>query len=636
MTAAGVLLPLALVSGVALSCGARGARDASGQEPAYSRADAAFMQHDFDRAEAAYREVLQSDTVTAHRTDAWLTLAGIAWRLRQDTAAAFGRLRELEASGKGRHEAGLERARILAAHHQWDAARQAATAAAQAAEDAAERERAMAARAAAVIEPALRLRLGLPGGAAVDSAALTAAVAELRQVVRAAPGILHPARWLVAGGVLAHDGAAVLEGWRSYYLVSMGDTATGPLAEPRRTLLAVLPAWRGQAAQRAALVGALADSRFFDAAAALALEAGHPPADGRAAEVAAYARFLWDAQRLTDEYYRRTALGQREHRAWRRELNALGEALWPRLAWNGAPPPYSERRALEELDRRFGAVVTTGETAGYQDMHYGHRVVDEQRTVRQYGHQAPVRFVSLDAMVSNGFQSWAWDGRAGHGGWQNQSGIVQVRPQYVEEPRQAWLALTDTARARRNAATLAADSAADVARARTAPVAYLPGARARMDRDARLALLDSLRAAGLAGMELEAAFQRAYGTAIQESSIFAHEGRHAIDRALGRFDAEELEYRAKLSEVAFAPRPRLALHGIISSTLGDRTPHGRANERALTGVLAWMQAHAEEIAGLDASAPLLPQMPLLTDAQLRQAFAWQDPLAGGTPTPRRR
>jgi hypothetical protein len=633
MTMARLLLPLVLIS-AAVSCGARATRDGSSQEPAYSRANAAFMQHDLTGAEAAYREVLQSDTVTEHRTDAWLTLAGIAWRVRQDTAAAFQHLREMEANEKGRHEAGLERARILAAHQQWDAARQAATTAVQAAEDAAGRERALTVHAAVVIEPALRQRLGRPGGAAVDSAALAAAVAQLRQVVQAAPGILHPARWLVLGGVLAHDGPAVLEGWRSYYLVSTGDTASGPLAEPRRTLSALLPAWRGDAAQRAALAGALADSRLFDAAAVLAPEGGDAPADQRAADIVAYARFLWDAERLTDEYYRQTALGRGDHRAWRRELSALGEALWPRLAWNGAPPRYSQERALAELDRRFGAVVIVGETAGYEDMHYGHRVVDEQRTVSQYGHQASVRFIALDAIASNGFQSWAWFGRAGHGGWQNETGIVQVRPQYVEDPRQAWLAVTDSAEIRRNEARVAADSAQDVARARVAPVAFFPGARARMVRDARRALLDSLRAAGLQATELEAAFHRAYGQAVQESSIFAHEGRHAIDNAIGRFNAEELEYRAKLSEVAFAPRPRLALSGIMNAGIGDRTPHGRANERALRGVLAWMQAHAGEIAGLDRSAPLLPQLPLLTDAQLRQAFASQDPLAGGTP-PRR-
>jgi hypothetical protein len=34
-----------------------------------------------------------------------------------------------------------------------------------------------------------------------------------------------------------------------------------------------------------------------------------------------------------------------------------------------------------------------------------------------------------------------------------------------------------------------------------------------------------------------------------------------------------------------------------------------------------------EIAGLDRAAPLLPQLPLLTDAQLRAAFGSLDPFA---------
>lgn len=622
-----VLLPTFLLTSSAIWCGAR--PGATVQEPAFSRADAAFMAHDFEGAEAAYREVLRTDTVAAHRTQAAVTLAAIAWRLRQDTATAAALLRELEASEPGRHRARMERARMLRAHFIWGPAREAAAAAVQPAEDAADRERAMTARAVAVVEPALRARLGRPGAAAADSGTLAGAVAELRELVRAAPGTLEPARWLVLGGVLLHDGPAVLEGWRSYYLISTGDTARGPLAEPRRALSALLPAWRGEAAQRTALVHALADSRFFDAAAALALETGAGAADPRTAEIVAYAEFLHDAERLTDEYYRQTALGRREHRAWRRALNGLGRALWPRLAWAGAPPDYSEERAREELDRRFGAVAIAGETAGYEDMHLGHRVVDEQRTVSQYGHQAAVRFVSLDAMASNGFQSWAWDGRAAHGGWGGSTQIVQVRPGYVDDPRQAWTAVTDTAAMRRDAAELARDSAADAERARTAPLAYFPSVLARMDRDDRRALLDSLRGAGLAGGALEAAFKRAYGDAIQESSIFAHEGRHAIDQTLGRFSAEEQEYRAKLSQVVFAPRPRLALHGTMSANVGDRTPHGRANERVLRGILAWMQAHAGEIAGVDPAAPLLPQLPRLSDAQLRVAFSSLDPLAGG-------
>ena len=42
---------------------------------------------------------------------------------------------------------------------------------------------------------------------------------------------------------------------------------------------------------------------------------------------------------------------------------------------------------------------------------------DRHRTVEQYGHKADVRFMMLDNIVSNGFQSWAWESGAQHGGW---------------------------------------------------------------------------------------------------------------------------------------------------------------------------------------------------------------------------
>jgi hypothetical protein len=56
-----------------------------------------------------------------------------------------------------------------------------------------------------------------------------------------------------------------------------------------------------------------------------------------------------------------------------------------------------------------------------------------------------------------------------------------------------------------------------------------------------------------------------------------------------------------------------------------------ADARVLQGVLDWMSAHESEIAHLDRTAPLLPQLPLLTGDQLRTAFRSLDPMA---PAPR--
>jgi hypothetical protein len=239
-----------------------------------------------------------------------------------------------------------------------------------------------------------------------------------------------------------------------------------------------------------------------------------------------------------------------------------------------------------------------------------------------------VRYIALDGMASNGFQSWAWDGEQAHGGWADEETIYQVRPQYAGGPLNAWRALVDPVEHERRGEVERADSIADLERALRDPYAYLPGLASGIRGDGMVALRDSLAAAGSKGDALRAAFLAAYAEAITESSIFAHEGRHAIDRRLGiDADLEEREFRAKLSEVAFAPLPRLALGGILNPNIGDGTPHGRANRRIMQGLVRWMEAHRSEITGLDSALPLLSQLRRLTDDQLRTAFRSMDPLA---------
>jgi len=67
-----------------------------------------------------------------------------------------------------------------------------------------------------------------------------------------------------------------------------------------------------------------------------------------------------------------------------------------------------------------------------------------------------------------------------------------------------------------------------------------------------------------------------------EATVFAHEGRHALDQhdlpdAFRVMTDDERELRAKLSEVAFASDPKLALTGsVIGARLDESTGHGRA------------------------------------------------------------
>ena len=59
---------------------------------------------------------------------------------------------------------------------------------------------------------------------------------------------------------------------------------------------------------------------------------------------------------------------------------------------------------------------------------------------------SPVAFVSriaLDRMISNGYESWVWDGRQAHGGWAKEDRVYQVRPGYADAAlgllERAWL-----------------------------------------------------------------------------------------------------------------------------------------------------------------------------------------------------
>ncbi|MDQ2768308.1 MAG: hypothetical protein M3Y30_14280, partial [Gemmatimonadota bacterium] len=352
----------------------------------------------------------------------------------------------------------------------------------------------------------------------------------------------------------------------------------------------------------------------------------HAP-DAATGEIVAYARFLRDAKRITNSYYRDVALAHADSNAWRAGLYAAGKSLWPHLDWRGPVPAYGLDSLKAQLERRFDLLVNMGVTAGVADLHSGHRISSEDREVTQYGKSAHVHFSVIDGMISDGYQTWAWDGRAAHGGWASDTEIIQVRNAYADGPLKVWHSRTDPIILARNATSLARDSVADVARARKKEVAYFPSVDARIRRDAQVQLMDSLKRSGLAGRDLELAFVRTYGDIVDEGSIFAHEGRHAIDKTIHIRDssATNLEYQAKLSQVAFGPLPKLGLSGVLEPNTGDATAHGTADARLLGELFDWMRHN-----GFSDGAGALPmpiQLPKMTDDQLRAAVRSLDPLA---------
>lgn len=626
-----------------------------------------FAQHDLDGTEAALAAI-PADALERDRASALQVRALIAWRFRHDWERGEDLLRQALELSAGRSGSWRALARLETARDRYDAAREAALEAIEAAET---REESIAATArlawvdVSLAEEAFDRAPRDP----LDSSTvqrLRDSHDRLAVAVRESPGDLGMARPFLRTSIFLGDGPSLLEAWRSYYLTIVEKPDAGVLEGPRRTLDALLPGWIDGApidgaaadASRAAhdlgrILSALARSGMYREA-WLAAETpgwtrGLAPAEPEGAddprgldeaedaddvyapvlaEILAYARFVHEGVALTDEYYRRLALGEADTDGYREEFVALAEPLWETLRWDGTPHRLSQGTLIRELDRRFDAEMRGGSTAGYPDLHLGHRAIDERIEVSQYGHEADLRFVALDWMVSNGFQSWAWDYRSQHGGWARRDGITQVRPAYAGGGQQVWRGITDSVALRRFREETERETGRDWERAVEDPYAFLPGLRNRLRAQGVERLIEELRSEVPEEESLERRFLVAFDEAVFASSIVAHEGRHAIDAGLGgRLRTAEREFRAKLSEVVFAPHPRLAFGGIITGTIGDQTPHGEANSRIMEGLVEWMEEHADEIRGLDLSRPLLPQLDRLSDEQLRAAMASMDPLA---------
>lgn len=638
---------LVLAAASTAACGQQGstlkpqASSASGLQ-LLQEAEDAYFRFDLDAARQAFRKCLQEpSSPPPQRAEAARRLAAIAWRFDEDWSRAISLLDQAEKWEGGAFENAAARSRLMENQGRIE---QAFRSAQEAIRRAASNEEKLEAAAAAGRLVLRQVRQSTDFATMQDT--LQQTLAGLLESLRADPGWLEASRTALGLALAADDGPAALEAWRSYYWVpSSGQIPPSwpygrRLADPHAVLSRELPNWAGSETAlevRARVVQALADSFFFAEAAWLAADPRIDPSKqvgGRPeiAQVVAYSRFLDTIRRASRDFYRRRALELAPAAELRRKFEAEARRLWPRLDWPGAPPPFSETAFMQQISERFGTEVAFRSHHGTQSLIAAHRLIDEKRPVRQYGRQAEVRLVVLDHLASGSYTTWYWDGRAATGGWVSEKGIVQLRPAYSDGPLRAWNQISDPVARRELEEEIARKSAADDAIARADPYAYLPGLALRMRRQSHLNLLAELRSQGLRVPRLREAFVLELQRLARASSIDAHEGRHALDRRDAFRNAfrsgADKEFRAKLSEVALAPDPRLALTGgILSANIGDGSSHGQANLRIMQGLVGWMRENASQIQALDASRPLLPQLDLLTDQQLREAFRSMDPWA---------
>jgi hypothetical protein len=579
----------------------------------------AYSQNRVAEAEAVFRKIAADPKASARdRAQARRQLGRIAWLIDGKASQALAEVEAAFAAGDDRCSSGRLKARILHEAKLGEALLRQLEALAAHCEESGEADDIRLRGAAAALD--------LGAGGRTEALALAERlIAGAGEEARSAPAVPAMALRLA---LLNRNGAAALQAWKDYFWLSDVDMPQGlsgafPAAAP---VFAEGLAPDAAPLARLRLVDLLVRAGFAKEAEEFAQAAGLPKA--AAAEPA------W---RRASAYFEA-----------RRSLEAAILASNRRVARGGDPADMTdllsgfETRLMaasglsgnprQGLLRAYALYGQSGETDGHASIHLGHAIQRDRRTIEQYGHRAEVTFIALDNMIANGFNSWLWDGSAAAGGWTEEGPvIVQVRPGYVSTPLSGWSLYSGGAARRRLLERAPKIAQSDLAALAGAEVAYLPGLADRLKLQVADQVGARARAALAPGGDLRCAFLAEYWRASFQQSIFVHEGRHALDRTLVRGLARlwdsDLEYRAKLSELALADYPRLALFNIDAETIGGDSAHGKANARVLQGYVDWMSTHTAEIAGYDPKRPPLVQIDRLSDGQLRAVARSLDPIA---------
>jgi hypothetical protein len=432
--------------------------------------------------------------------------------------------------------------------------------------------------------------------------------------------------------LLRRDAARGLQAWRSHFWLREADLPQG-IPSPSGSATDLFTRGLAGAArieEQLALIDLLVRAGFakeaerFAHSAGVAARAQAHPLWGRASAYFTARRELEATLLSVNRAIARGATGHRAKPLYDRFIDSL-------VAVAGTT---GDRRAV--LRDAYGLYGIAGLTGGFASIHLGHISQNERRTVQQYGHRADVGFIALDNMLANGFESWLWDGSAAAGGWTEDGPvIVQVRSEYTASPLRFWRIFQGGRTRAEIDARQARRAAADIAAMRGSDAASLPGLADRLQLQVADQIGARARAAAGQGGDLRRAFLEEYWRANFQQSILTHEGRHAIDTTLvtglARLDHGNLEYRAKLSELALTDYPRLALHNIVGAGVGVGDDHGAANEKVVRAFAAWITTNRAQVAGFEPDLPPAVQMDRLTDDQMRAIARSLDPIARPAP-----
>ena len=288
---------------------------------------------------------------------------------------------------------------------------------------------------------------------------------------------------------------------------------------------------------------------------------------------------------------------------------------------------YSLPVFRELIREKYGTALMIAATSSSKitGLIMGQIVNERIRNVEQYGRSADFNFTELDMMVSNGYPSWFWEDR-GAGGFAIQDGFLRVKTMFKYLGIEAWTKVSDPIRNEKikdkiNSNLLTSNGLSDRSN-------VLSGLAKKLNLDALNQLYSSLKEKGLTGIELQLKFIETYDSLRDNATMFAHEGRHSLDRIFLEDEHQNqgivmTEYRGRLSQIAFSDSPKLELANMVNG-IGAHGA-GKSNQMIVDVLEDWIKSNSKLIQGFNKNMLPISQAYLLTDDQIRTCFREVDP-----------
>lgn len=445
------------------------------------------------------------------------------------------------------------------------------------------------------------------------------------------PEDLYLAKLQIGIALLNKDFLNLFEAWKNYFRMGKSNPPPGLLSKASGlfrkveqsglTLTEMDPTLLKDVAQ------ALIYSRFFDDASLLSkLFEGKLPSEFVALHnVIIYNKYLQDAEDLTYQFYRDLAKGKNKQQDFKDQLIFLKKACWNRLESSNKGNNFSGSSFSRVTKILFGAKHTQAIVNGYYAYYCWHEVSNELVSITQYDKKASLNVIEMDYLVSNDYSGW-FHNLQRVGGTATKSTIVVVRPVMLQEPVQIWHFLTDPVLRKEMENQIARLQKLDLELVKKDQYAILPGMRLHILGKSTRSIYDSLKNAGLKNAELKMAFIQYYSDYMHHATLI-HEARHSIDKRIGGFNANQMEYRAKLAEVALSRRPLFTFAAQVLRSESPNASHGMANSDLVRDMVKWMRKNSHQIEGFQKEVPAILQVDKLTNQQVKFVMQSLDPLA---------